>query len=211
VRSWSAWRRVPGLGRQTTAAGFAIVLLAYTVPVPGVMAYAMSAAGQSSGTAAPPDHQRSAETSSGTELAPEPATPVATATPTPTPTATPTPTTTPVSTSTPAPPAPAAPVVKHTPTPPPPPPPPASTCSASVKFPTPAGGEQTVYVTSNVPNMPVSVVAHYKTTTHPFTTATDGTGHATMIFSIGSPTPGYPVLVTVTVGSASCSTSFTPQ
>lgn len=172
--------------RQVCMAAFAIALLA---------------CGGTGDTAAHHDQPRSAAATSDPEVAQT----LATATPTPAPPATPTPVSTPVATPTPAPPAPVAKLPAA------PPPPPASTCSASVKFPTPTGGDETVYVASNVPNTPVSVVAHYKTTTHPFTTATDGTGHATMIFSIGRPTPGYTVSVTVTVGSAHCETSFTPQ
>jgi hypothetical protein len=91
-------------------------------------------------------------------------------------------------------------------------PPPASTCSASVKFATPGdGGDQTVYVTSTIPNSSVTIVVHYKTTDHTFTATTDGGGSASVTFSIGRPTSGYRVNVDVTVANASCSTSFTPQ
>jgi hypothetical protein len=57
----------------------------------------------------------------------------------------------------------------------------------------------------------VTIVAHYKTTDHTFTAATDGGGSASDTFSIGRPTIGYTVVVDVAVGSAHCSTSFTPQ
>ena len=81
-----------------------------------------------------------------------------------------------------------------------------------MKFPTPGdGGDQTVYVSSNVPSTTVSMTVHYKTTTHPFSFGTDGSGSASFTFSIGRPTPGYTVAVDVSVGTANCSTSFTPQ
>jgi hypothetical protein len=53
---------------------------------------------------------------------------------------------------------------------------------------------------------------HYKTTDHPYSIATDGSGSAFLSFSMGRPTIGYTVDVTVDLsGLASCSTSFTPQ
>jgi hypothetical protein len=81
-----------------------------------------------------------------------------------------------------------------------------------VKFPTPAdGGDQTVYVTSPVPNSAVTIVVHYKTTDHTFTAGTNGSGSASDTFSIGRPTIGFQVNVDVSVGAAHCSTSFTPR
>jgi hypothetical protein len=204
VRRWGVWRRLPLLRTRTGAVGFTAVLLLYAVPVPGVLTYALVASTQSNGAGQP-------SSASGQAAAPTPnqqfasatatpeATPTATAVPTPVPTATP------VATATPRLPAPPV----HTAAPPPPP---ASTCSASVKFPAPGtGGEQTVYVSSNVPNASVAIAVHYKTTTHPFTGSTNAAGTAAITFSIGRPTAGYRVNVGVTVGAASCSTSFTPQ
>jgi hypothetical protein len=199
VRRWSIWQRVPLLGRQTTAMSFVAILLLYTVPLPGVITVAMVTSGASTPPSATPAPPAEPEVSRLTVLS------------TPTPTATPTPTPTPTPTATPTPTPPPAAAPPRTP-PPTPVPRPASTCSASVKFPTPGdGGDQTVYVSSTVPNTPVSIAAHYKTTTHTFSAATDAAGNASLTFSIGRPAPGYPVSVTVTVGAAHCSTSFTPQ
>jgi hypothetical protein len=67
-------------------------------------------------------------------------------------------------------------------------------------------------VHSNVPDAPGTIVIHYKTTTHPFGITTDANGIGFLDFSMGRPTPGYIVAVTVSLGGkASCSTSFTPQ
>ena len=78
--------------------------------------------------------------------------------------------------------------------------------------PTPGlGGSDTAIVSSNVPNTPVSLVAHFKTTSTPHSGATDGAGNAQITFGIGHPTAGFTVVVDVTIGSATCSTSFTPQ
>jgi hypothetical protein len=58
----------------------------------------------------------------------------------------------------------------------------------------------------------VTLQVHYKTTTHPFTGVADSTGTASITFSIGRPTPGYPVRVTVSTSSGqTCTTHFTPQ
>lgn len=88
----------------------------------------------------------------------------------------------------------------------------AAACTASISNPTPGdGGDETVTATSNVLNTAGVVSVHYKTTTHPFNFQTDGSGSARVTFSIGTPTIGFQVAVDVTVGSASCSTAFTPQ
>jgi len=87
-----------------------------------------------------------------------------------------------------------------------------ASCSASMSNPTPGdGGSETLHVTSDVPNAPVSFVVHYRTTDHPFSGATGSSGAGSFTFSIGRPTVGYTVGVEVTVGQASCSTAFTPQ
>jgi len=96
---------------------------------------------------------------------------------------------------------------------PPPPPPPAHSCSAGMSNPTPApGAEETVNITSNVPNAPVTVTKHYRTTTSYDDGSTNSAGSASIPFSTGSPTPGYTVEVDVSInnGEAACSTSFTP-
>jgi hypothetical protein len=98
----------------------------------------------------------------------------------------------------------------------PPPPPPVAThsCSASMSNPTPtAGANDTVNITSNVPNAPVTIMKYYKTTTSTDTGMTDAAGSASITFSTGHPTVGYTVQVTVNInnGEATCSTSFTPE
>lgn len=88
------------------------------------------------------------------------------------------------------------------------------TCSASMSNPAPgSGGDDTVDITSNVPNAPVTITKHYKTTTSSDSGSTDGGGNASITFGIGHPTAGYRVEVDVSIanGEASCSTSFTPQ
>jgi hypothetical protein len=79
--------------------------------------------------------------------------------------------------------------------------------------PTPGdGGEDTVNVSSNVPGTAFTATAHYRTTDHTFSSATDGSGAGSITFSIGRPTVGYRVVVDVNIsGRAQCQTSFTPQ
>jgi len=88
-----------------------------------------------------------------------------------------------------------------------------ASCSASVSNPTPGdGGDETVSVTSNLPQTAGTVTAHYKTTSHQFQFTTDGIGRGQVTFSIGHPTVGYTVRVDVDLsGRATCSTQFTPQ
>ena len=86
------------------------------------------------------------------------------------------------------------------------------TCTATASDPTPGdGGSETISITSNQPSAPITATADYKTVDHTFTGTTDSTGSGSVTFSIGSPTAGFTVNVDVTVGAASCSTSFTPQ
>jgi hypothetical protein len=95
-----------------------------------------------------------------------------------------------------------------------PPPPSGGSCTASMSNPTPGdSGNDTVNVSSNVPNSPVTVTKHYKTTTSYDSGTTDGSGSVSITFDIGHPTVGYTVQVGVNVnnGQATCSTSFTPQ
>ena len=79
--------------------------------------------------------------------------------------------------------------------------------------PTPGdGGSEILYVTSNVPNAPVTVVVHYKTKNTSYSGTTDPSGAGSVTFGIGRPTVGYMVTVDITIGQqASCSTAFTPQ
>ena len=107
-----------------------------------------------------------------------------------------------------------SPPITASPTTAPPPPGPSHSCTASMSNPTPgAGGYDTVNVSSNVPNAPVTITKHYKTTTSSDSGTTDANGAASITFNIGHPTVGYTVEVDVSInnGEASCSTSFTPQ
>jgi hypothetical protein len=67
-----------------------------------------------------------------------------------------------------------------------------------------------VLVSSSLANTSVSATAHYKTTTTTNTGGTDGSGRASIPFRISHATSGYTVVVDVTVGAATCRTSFTP-
>lgn len=199
IRGWGIWQRLPLLRTRSTAAGFSAALLLYAVPIPSFLTFALVSAGRPTQAGPPTAAAPVAPSATAAAATPQPA-------PTPTPTAVPTPAPTPV---------PAAPAAAQPPAAAPtgaPAPPAASRCSATVKFPTPGdGGEQTVSVSSNVPNSAFTVVVHYKTTNHTFTGGTDGSGSGSVTFSIGRPTIGYRVIVDVTVGTAACSTSFTPQ
>lgn len=86
-------------------------------------------------------------------------------------------------------------------------------CSASMSDPTPNdGGDETLTVSSDVPNTSGTATAQYKTTDHSIDFRTDGSGSASVTFSIGQPTVGYRVGVSVDIsGGADCSTSFIPQ
>lgn len=61
----------------------------------------------------------------------------------------------------------------------------------------------------------VVTVAHYRTTDHKKVGHANGSGHATIPYYISGATPGYRVVVSVTVTrgrrSGRCSTSFTPH
>jgi hypothetical protein len=86
-------------------------------------------------------------------------------------------------------------------------------CRASVSNASPPQySYETVYVTSNVPNVAGTVDAHYKTTDHQFNIQTGGSGSAQISFDISGATIGYPAEVDVDLsGYATCSTSFTPS
>lgn len=85
-------------------------------------------------------------------------------------------------------------------------------CTASVADPQPGrGGSETVTVRT-APGASVTTVAHYKTTSTEHDGTAGSNGVAAITFSIGRPTAGYPVTVTVTTGAGqSCTTTFTPQ
>jgi hypothetical protein len=57
----------------------------------------------------------------------------------------------------------------------------------------------------------VAVTVHYKTTTSSDSGSTDASGNASVPIQISGASVGYPVGVTVTVGSATCYSSFTPS
>jgi hypothetical protein len=87
-------------------------------------------------------------------------------------------------------------------------------CTASMSNPKPGDSAQdTVIVSSNVPEAPVKITKKYKTTTSIDTAYTSRNGAASLTFGVGSPTPHFTVQVNVNVdhGAATCSTSFTPQ
>jgi len=87
-----------------------------------------------------------------------------------------------------------------------------SSCRASVSDATPPrGGNETVTVTTTA-GASVRTFVHYKTTTSEHDGVADGSGVTRITFSIGRPTAGYTVQVSVSTGSGqSCSTAFTPQ
>ena len=74
----------------------------------------------------------------------------------------------------------------------------------------PDGYEETVTITSNQSNAPVSLTIHYSTGTSIASGMTDGTGEAAISFNIGGAASGYPVNIDAVVGNASCGTGFTP-
>lgn len=87
-----------------------------------------------------------------------------------------------------------------------------ATCSGRMANAFPGdGGYVTVVVSSNVLNSTIVTVAHYKTTSTEHDGRTNSSGSGSVTFSIGRPTVGYTVVVSISVGRASCSTSFTPQ
>lgn len=83
-------------------------------------------------------------------------------------------------------------------------------CHCRIRNP-PQYTNETATIQSNVPNASVTVTKYYKTVTSYDSGSTDASGNAAISFYISGATAGYTVQVTVTVGSASCSTSFTPQ
>ncbi len=87
-------------------------------------------------------------------------------------------------------------------------------CAASVSTGSPAD-YHTVYVyVRTAPGVPVTTVAHYKTTDNQKSAVADAAGRATIAYYISGATPGYTVTVSVKASAraktATCSTSFTP-
>jgi hypothetical protein len=84
-------------------------------------------------------------------------------------------------------------------------------CTATISNARPTrGATVTVSVMSNQLNAPVQLVISYRTTTMNQSATTDSTGRANVAVSIGAATVGYAVDVAVAIGTARCSTTFTP-
>jgi hypothetical protein len=89
-----------------------------------------------------------------------------------------------------------------------------SSCTATMSNSSPADyTDDTVNITSNVPDAPVVITKYYKTTTTTNSGETDSGGSASITFDDSGATLGYTVQVDVSInsGQATCSTSFTPQ
>jgi hypothetical protein len=85
-------------------------------------------------------------------------------------------------------------------------------CSVTLSSGSPADyTDETATIASNVPNTAVSLAKAYKSGTAYDSGATDTSGNATIVFDVSVATVGYTVAVTVTVGAATCGTSFTPS
>jgi hypothetical protein len=85
-------------------------------------------------------------------------------------------------------------------------------CHATMANATPGeGATDNLTVTSDVPNTAATVTAHYPTTDYVFALRTNAAGGALLRFSIGRPTPGFTVDVSVVVGGGMCWTSFDPR
>jgi hypothetical protein len=83
-----------------------------------------------------------------------------------------------------------------------------------VTNPTPSspGGNETVTVTSSLPNAAFVVTLHYKSKDSQYSGTTNGNGAGSVTFQIGTATEGYAVKVDVKVGNtATCSTQFVPS
>lgn len=90
----------------------------------------------------------------------------------------------------------------------------AHTCLATMSNPTPTdSGDETVNVSSNVPDAPITAYKNYATRTGSVSGRTNENGSASITFNIGHPIIGYTVLVVVDVGNGAvtCSTHFTPK
>jgi hypothetical protein len=88
-------------------------------------------------------------------------------------------------------------------------------CSASVSNSHPADYTTTDVEVRTVAGTEVFTVAHYKTVDRAYFEVADSAGRATVGYYVSGATPGYKVVVDVTVVRAhqanSCSTSFTPR
>jgi hypothetical protein len=85
-------------------------------------------------------------------------------------------------------------------------------CSVTLSSSSPADyTNETATIQSNVPNTSVTLAKAYKTTTSYDYGMTDSNGNVTISFDISGASVGYAVMVTVTVGAATCYTSFTPS
>jgi hypothetical protein len=88
-------------------------------------------------------------------------------------------------------------------------------CHASMSNAQPADYTTTDVRVRTGDNARVVTVAHYRTVNHKKVAHANGQGRATIPYYISGATPGYKVLVTVTVTRGrrygSCSTSFTPH
>jgi hypothetical protein len=88
----------------------------------------------------------------------------------------------------------------------------AASCTLSLSSTSPAdNAEITASITSSVPNTPFTLAKAYKTTTTYDYGTTNASGDASIEFDVSGATVGYPVVVTLTVGGATCITSFTPH
>ena len=88
----------------------------------------------------------------------------------------------------------------------------ATPCTATVSNASPTrNATVTVHISSDYPSASASATAHYKTTDTTNESTTDSAGAASIPFRISSATPGYRVVIDVTVaGTSRCQTSFTP-
>jgi hypothetical protein len=87
----------------------------------------------------------------------------------------------------------------------------APSCTVTISNARPTRGTTvTVSVKSNQPNAPVQLVITYRTTTMNQSATTDPTGSASVAVPIGAATVGHAVDVAIAIGTARCSTTFTP-
>jgi hypothetical protein len=86
-----------------------------------------------------------------------------------------------------------------------------SSCTATISNARPTRGTTvTVSVMSNQSNAPVQLFIKYRTTTMNQSATTDSRGSANVAVPVGDATIGYTVDLTIVIGTARCSTTFTP-
>jgi hypothetical protein len=86
-----------------------------------------------------------------------------------------------------------------------------SPCLAQPLIATPAVGASEEIVVGHVPHgVPVNVVVAYPGGTAQYSAAPTSNGYANVPVTVASAPPSQPVVVTVTVGTSSCQTTFTP-